>query len=427
MNPYNVLIVAPQFSPSSYPPAQRIRLFTNHLPAFEWKPIVLAVEPEFLEEEPDWEFAKLISPDLEIIRTKALSAKWTRKIGIGDMGIRSLWHQYKTAKKVCQKRKIDLLFISGPPWHTFLVGPWIRRSFGIPYVLDYIDPWVSAMGENSTPWEKVYWFRQMAIALEPAVVRDAAHIISVSEGLNSGILSRYSFLKKENFTAIPYGAEKSDFDSVRQGPKTNRFFVPRDQLFHIVFVGAMMPKAYGTLRALFNAMKKIEKDRPDLYRRIRFHFIGTTYAVNTNKELVNPVAREMGLSDIVHEYPQRVSYFEARTLLIQANAILAFGSSEILYAASKIYPCILANQTLLAIFHSNSNVADVVREANAGELITYSTDQPVETKVEEIAAALKKITQPGYVKSKTNWQAFEKYSANNMAGKLARVFDEIVQ
>ena len=43
-----VLIIAPDFTPSSYPPALRARFFAQHLPEFGWKPIVLAADPEQL-------------------------------------------------------------------------------------------------------------------------------------------------------------------------------------------------------------------------------------------------------------------------------------------------------------------------------------------------------------------------------------------
>ena len=422
-----VLIIMPQFSPSSYPVVHRARFFTNHLEEFGWKPIVLTVEPQYLEEEPDWEFHKLIPKSLEIIRTPALSAKWTRKFGVGDLGIRSLWHHLRSAKKICKERKIDLLFIPAPPWHPFLIGPMIKKSFKIPYILDYTDPWVSSMGEYAPLWKKSYWFRKMAIWLEPFVVRHADHIVSVSDGTNEGIRSRYPFLKPEQFTSIPLGGEASDFEAIRKNPTKNNFFKENNGFFNFVYTGAMLPKAYGTLRTLFSALKKIEKDDPSLYSRIRLHFIGTTYAVNPSKRLVTPVAEEMGLSGIIYEYPKRVPYLEASTLLKQADAILAFGSAEPHYTASKIYPCILADRPLLAIYHEASSVVDVMKETKAGEVITYSTDRPVETKIEQIASTIKKMMRAEYAKPKTNWQAFEKYSARNMTKRLVDVFNCVLK
>lgn len=420
-----VLIIGPCFSPSSYPPSHRIRLFTNHLEEFDWKPIVLTVEPVYLEENLDWAFAQLIPKNLEVVRTKAFSTRWTRKLGIGDLGIRSFWFQLQAARRVCRQRKIDLVFIPGPPWHTFLVGPRLKREFGIPYVMDYIDPWVMSLGEHDPPWSKAYWFRKMAIFLEPYAVRHVDHIVAVSDGTNDGVRCRYEFLSPEMCTGIPYGGELSDFEYVRQQPKENAFFDPRDGYFNFVYIGAMLPKAYDTLRTLFSAFLQLKETHPELYRRLRCYFIGTTYAANPDNGLVKPVADEMGVGDVIFEHPKRIPYLDAVDVLCQADGILVLGTTEIHYTASKIYPCIMANKPILAMFHRASSVVDVMTLTNSGELITYDSRETVEFKVNEISAAMLKIISPGYIKPETKWDEFEKYSARSMTVRLAAVFDKV--
>jgi hypothetical protein len=32
------------------------------------------------------------------------------------------------------------LLLFGPPWFSFALGPMMKRRFGVPYVVDYIDP-----------------------------------------------------------------------------------------------------------------------------------------------------------------------------------------------------------------------------------------------------------------------------------------------
>ena len=55
-----VLIVGPDFTPSSYPPALRIRFFAQHLREFGWEPIVLTTDPGYYEWEVDPENEKLL-------------------------------------------------------------------------------------------------------------------------------------------------------------------------------------------------------------------------------------------------------------------------------------------------------------------------------------------------------------------------------
>ncbi|HZU23566.1 MAG TPA: hypothetical protein VE998_12095, partial [Terriglobales bacterium] len=111
----SVVILAPDFSPSSHPPALRARFFAPHLPEFGWKPIVIATAPEYYETVVDAENNRLLPGDLEVVRTRALSAKFTRRIGLGDLGWRSLWHHWRALKQVIREHKPDLLFLPTPP------------------------------------------------------------------------------------------------------------------------------------------------------------------------------------------------------------------------------------------------------------------------------------------------------------------------
>lgn len=421
-----VAVVAPQFVPCSYPPAHRVRFFTNHLEDFGWRSVVLCVEERYMEEPADQEFTKMIPEDLEVIQVRALSPRWTRKIGIGDLGIRCFPYMLGRVRQLCRERAIDVLFIPGPPWHTFLVGPKIKREFGLPFVIDYIDPWVSSWGEGDPPWKKAFWYRQMAKLLEPAAVRQVDHIVAVSEGTNDGVRCRYPFLQPEQFTAIPYGGEPGDFEHLKNNPRPNPYWDKDDGNFHLSYVGAMLPKAFGTLRALFAALVRIREQSPGMYQRLRLHFFGTTYDPNPKKGLVLPVAQEMGVADIVSEHPKRIPYLDANSILCQSDALIGLGTSEAHYTASKIFPCILAQRPLLAAYHEASSVVDILRTAGVGGLITYSDAAPVETKVDEIQAKLTELVEAqGQAQAPLDLSAFEGLTARKMAADLAAVFDRV--
>jgi hypothetical protein len=420
-----VAIVAPQFAPCSYPPAIRVRFFTNHMKQFGWHPIVLTVEPQYMEEPRDWEFSRMIPDDLDMVRVRALPPKWTRKLGVGDLGIRCFPYMVRELRQLCRQRHIDALFIPGPPWHTFMVGPKIKREFGIPYVIDYIDPWVSSWGDGEPIWKKAFWYRQMAILLEPFAVRHVDHVTAVSEGTNNGVRSRYPFMPSDMFTAIPYGGEPADFEYLKNNPRPNSYWDKDESNFHVCYVGAMLPKAYDTLRALFSALIQIREQNPALYSRFRFHFIGTTYDPDPKRGLVMPVAKEMGLEGIVTEHPKRIPYLEAMNVLCQSDALVAMGTSERHYTASKIFPCILAKRPLLAIYHEDSSVVAIMRKAKVGELVTYSDRGPVLTKISEIREKLTDIAMNPDGGPALDLSHFEDLTARKMTSKLACILEQI--
>ena len=422
-----VLIVAPSFIPSSYPPTHRVRFFARHLPEFGWEPEVVTVHAASMGEPADPEIGRLVPPGLRITRSGALPLALTRRVGIGDLGYRSLLPMRRVLVDVVERRRPDLVFIPGPPWPAFLQGPYLRRRFGIPYVIDYIDPWVSAMGADGRWWTKAFWYRQLALRLEPRVVRDASHFVAVSDGTNDGVRARYPWLPADRFTGIPYGFEASDVEALRATPRPNPFWDAADGNLHLVYVGAMLPNGFETLRALFAGVAALRESAPELFARLRLHFFGTTYDPNVKSGLVLPVAREMGLADHVTEHPARVPYLDALNILCTADVILGLGSTERHYTASKIFTNILARRPMLAIYHEASSVCDIVREAHAGELVTYSDESRAEDHVAEISSALRRVLTPGsFDPAKVRWDHFEEYSARNMTRQLAGIFDSVV-
>jgi hypothetical protein len=106
------------------------------------------------------------------------------------------------------------------------------------------------------------------------------------------------------------------------------------------------------------------------------------------KEMVLPVAKEEGVGEIVSEHPERIPYLEALRVLVSADLILALGSSERHYTASKIFPNLLARRPLLAIYHEASSVCNTLRKAKSGRLITFNDLKPAEAQVDKIVRAL---------------------------------------
>jgi glycosyltransferase involved in cell wall biosynthesis len=420
-----VAIIAPQFLPCSYPPTHRVRFFAKHLRQFGWESIILCVESQFMEEPEDEELTRMLNNEFRTINVRALSPSWTRLLGIGDLGIRCFPYMLRRVRKLCKEEKLDMLFIPGPPWHTFLIGRLIKQEFGIPYVIDYIDPWVMSLGKDDPPWKKAYWFRKMAMVLEPWALKNVDHVVAVSDGTNEEIRRRYSNLGGEMFTGIPFGGEPSDFAYLRNNPRGQDYWDSRDGALHLVYVGAMLPKGYATLRTLFAACLHLQKREPSLGNRIRLHFFGTTYDPNPQGGLVGPIAKEMGLEDVVKEYPRRIPYLDAANLLCRADIILALGTTEHHYTASKIFSCLLANRPLLAIYHELSSVVTYLEHANRGPVITYNDEQTAETRVISVANRISEIVSSKITIPDLEISQFETLTACSMAKRLADVFNEL--
>jgi len=424
-----VLIIGADFVPSSLPPATRIRFFASHLPEFGWRPIVLTTSPEYYEGKSDPENEHLLRDDLEIIRVSAFSTRLTRKVGIGDIGMRSLLQHWNAVKRICSTRKIDSILIPVPPSITMVLGRLAYRRFKIPYVIDYIDPWVTDFYDKVPKAERPpKWALANALSrtVEPYALKHVAHITGVSQGTTDSVINRYQWLSNDRATEIPYGAEAADFDYLRSNPRRQSVFNNQDGYFHISHVGACIPAMHETVRALFQAISLGLRDTPELFSRIRLHFIGTSYASNGNAPSdVRRLAREANIAELVEEQPSRVTYLESLQLMLDSHALLLLGSNEKHYTASKAFPCILANRPLLAIFHQASSVINIMRQTEAGELVTYSDDDGPDRQVGNIKLALERLVGNEHPLTPRNMDALEQYSTLAMSARLAACLNSI--
>ncbi len=426
-----VAIIAPDFCPSSMPPALRSRFFTDHLREFGWEPVVIATAPEFYEWGTDPENERLLRGDYEVIRTEALRPNWTRKLGIGDLGLRSLWHNWRALSALVQRRRVDLLLITVPPFYPMLLGRLANMRFGLPYIVDFQDPYVTDYYKTVTPEQRPpKWRMARAVAgvVEPFSIRRAAHLVSVDAAYLRSMPDRYAWISPADITGIQLGVEPSDFDYLRAHPRTNSIFRRDDGLRHISYVGRGGPDMLPVLRVLFRSVRHLAEVEPDLMRRVRFHFVGTNYATgNMVRELVMPLARELGVERFVDEHPGRVAYLDAVQILLDSAALLVPGSTSSHYSASKLFPYILANRPLLPIFHSGSSVVRILKETRAGTAIVFDDASSIEGLQPEVENRLRELLSlPLDAHPATDWQAFEPYTSRSVCANLAMVLEQAI-
>jgi glycosyltransferase involved in cell wall biosynthesis len=423
----SVVIVAPHFPPSNLTAGHRTRLLGMHLHKFGWRVCVLSVDPRYYAEALDPELEKLVPPQLEVVRTRALPIRPLRLVG--DLGIRSFWWHYRELGRLIRRREVDLVYIPIPPNFSAVLGPLVQLRYGVPFAVDYIDPWVHPWPGCEVPLSKAWCAFQLGKMLEPLVLGRVRLVTGVAAGYYEGALRRSPWLDPSRCVAMPYGAEEGDFDFLDRHPRRPFLFDTHDGNRHIVYAGAMLPRAYSTLEALFTAVRQLSECDPQASSRLRLHFVGTgSVPSDPSSHLVTPWAERLGVAEMVREHPARISYLDALNHLKHADAVLVLGSSEPHYTASKVFQAVLARRPVIGILHAQSTAADILKQANAGPVVTFDDAEPALSRVEQIEGALREALQDGsYVPEKVNWTAFRAYSAEAMAERLAAAFDAALE
>jgi hypothetical protein len=398
---------------------------------FGWEPHVLAVQPDCVEGVQDPLLFKTVPPHIPVTYTRALPIRQTRLLSISNLGLRCFPYLLRAGDSLLREKKFDLVYFSTTVFMVMALGfGWYRR-FGVPYILDFQDPWLSDYykqpGAAPPPGGRLkYEIAQFqAQLLEPMALSKVGHVISVSPAYPKILQQQYSHLRLEQFTVLPFGAPETDF---KQLPKFNiqqKIFDLNDHIRHWVYVGRGGNDMALALRTLFLSIQSERQRHPEQWQSVRLHFVGTSYAPKDRAvKTVEPIAQELGVADLVTEHEHRIPYFEALQVLADSDAILLIGSNDAGYTASKLYPCILARKPILAIFHRQSSVVDILHRTQAGKSVTFAPENQPGDLLTEVTIQLRELLSlPKGYQPETNWGAFQPYTAREMTRQQCAIFD----
>ncbi len=420
-----ILILYPHFPPSNLAGVHRPRLFAQHLPEFGWEPIVLTVDESFYEEELDWNLEKLLPKGLRIEKVKAF--KNTKPRLIGDIGLRAFYQLYKRAKQLIKGEQIDFLYIPIPSFYCALLGRLLNSSTGIKYGIDYIDPWVHQFPGSDKFLSRHWLSTRISKFLEPIALKKASLITGVAEGYYTPVLERNPHLKTQAKNgAMPYGGEEKDHDMLNKIIVEPYLFHNKENKIQFVYAGAMLPKAYKPLEAIFESIA----ENSEQFQNVEFHFIGTGSSPNDPESYnIKPLAEKYNLWQTnVYEYPKRIPYLDVLIHLNITDAILILGSTEPHYTPSKTYQGVLSKKPLMAVLHKESTAVNVIRNSKAGVVLDFDGENNLGFIRDNFLSFFENF-QKFYLDfdpEKVGKTIFEQYSARNVTMQLAILLDTVL-
>lgn len=430
-----VLIVSPHFPPFNGADMHRVRQSLPYFAELGWEAVVLAAKPEAIEGSTDPHLLATVPPETEVERVPAVPYRWTRRIGFGSLAFRLFPFLARVGDRrlgEAQRRgqPFDLVYFSTTQFPVLALGPYWHRRFGVPFVVDMQDPWRSDhyLKMPSTQRPPKFWLSYRTdCVLESFAMPRAAGLVSVSEAYVETLRTRYPALAERPAAVIPFGGATTDFEVLERIAPANPIFDPHDGHVHVVYVGRGGHDLVLATKTLFRALRHGLERRPDLYGRLRLHFVGTDYAPEgQGQKTLEPLAEAFGVVNQVREYPDRVPYFTALQLLRQAHMLVMPGSNDAAYTASKLYPYILARRPLLAVFHARSSVVDILRQTRAGEVVSFEGSESFEELAHDVFEVWTSLLERLPFEPETDWNAFEPYTAREMTRRQVALFEEVL-
>ncbi len=377
-----VLIVSPHFPPVNAPDMQRGRMSLPYYRDYGWEPVVLAVGPRWQEVVLEPELSATVPADVRVEYTAAVPPRLSHALGIGNLGLRGWPFLWRRGARLLRREKFDLVFFSTTQFIALAMGPDWRRRFGVPFVIDIQDPWrtdyYERPGSRKPPGGWKYQFaRLQARMLEGPTYLRAGAVMSVSPSYLEDLDTRYPGFRGIPRAVIGFGASRNDLEEARKLPAPSYRYDRSHGEVHLLYSGAAGPVMPHALTVLFTGLRRYRELHPDRARRLRFHFVGTSYvAPGRGKPSVRPVAAVCGVEDMIEEVPHRIGHLEALRLQLDADGLLLPGSSDLAYSPSKVFPYYLSGRPILGLVFRDSVMEHLLDELGCAYLVRFRLNEP---------------------------------------------------
>ncbi|MFH1559942.1 MAG: glycosyltransferase family 4 protein [Chloroflexota bacterium] len=437
-----VLVLAYYFPPTGGAGVWRTLKFVKYLPAWGWKPMVVTPRnPDYPYHDPS--LLQEVPLEAEVHRVSSIElGRWYRRlmkklalprhkdaaadpqptspqpprpkhpffrlardlvynfIFVPDFHIGWIPFAVVRGLSLLRRHNIDVVYATGNPFSTFLAGLWISLLSGKPLVLDMRDPWAL----------NPYYPQDRSGALhrfwERRCISRARRVLFVGDGFCQGYREYYRDMPQEKFTFITHGYDSDDFQSL----------VPcKGDRFTISHIGTLT--SLRTPDALFQAVRKLLGEQPELEARICIRFVGA------ESYYAKEVSRALGLQKVVEIIPY-VDHRASLQYMLDSHVLLLLSyhlSNPLLTSITgKVYEYLASGVPILALT-PEAGAASMIREARAGMVV--DPDDPVAIK--EALFRMYQDYERGEESCATDMAYVQRFDRKVLAGELSSLLDEV--
>lgn len=351
---------------------------------FGWQPSVLTVTEDKFSEK-DESLLKYISPDTDVIKSKSFEpfvlyrkflgkekdspliasetiskenksfshriSVWIRmNLFIPDARAGWYFSGVKKATEYIKKNKVDAIVSIGPPHTAQLIGKKLSKKFNVPFVPVFIDPWTDIIYYNEHKRSRLT--KIIDTAFEKSVIKQAAHIIFVTDTMRTDFIKKFSFAGEKS-SVLYWGFNEEDFENLEP-------YKWQDEGKVLVHAGNIFD--YQNPVNFWNFIGNKNKTG----EKIKIKFIGTVSPV------IKRTIEEAGLSADT-EYPGFLPYKEMLSRLLGADYLMVC-ASEPRHVPGKLFEYLRIGKPIIAFGNGNEEVNSILSKTGGGMLFHYDSD-----------------------------------------------------
>jgi glycosyltransferase involved in cell wall biosynthesis len=365
----NVLMVAYHYPPQKGSSGLlRTLKFSRYLLENGWKPTVLTVNPRAYELCDDSQLSD-IPKEVEVIRAFAvdtkrhlsISGRYPRFAALPDRWVSWMVGAIPAGLQAIRRNKIDVIFTTYPIATSPLIGYYLHKFTGKPWVLDLRDP----MMDDDHPTDAAV--RKSYAKVESNAVANASCIIFTAAASRDIYLQRYPSLRPESCAVISNGFDEEDFTAL-QPRDTTKNSGPLD----LLHAGLIYPHERNP-QPFFEALSRLKKSGA-----ISAQTLQIKLRSSGNEAEYARVLKALGIDDFVSllpPIPYRESLQEAAH---SAGLLLLQGPSCDHQIPAKAYEYLRIGRPILALASRSGATAGLLRECGVETIVNIDDSQEIE-------------------------------------------------
>lgn len=422
-----LLIISPYFVPTNAADMHRVRTslpyYTNH----GWEAEIITVAPRYNDMIEDELLEKSLPAGVVIHYVKALNKRWTSKLGLGSIALRSIWFYYAAVNKLLKNASYNLIFFSTTQFPVFILAVLWKARFKIKIVFDIQDPWHTNHYKQQPKAErpKKYWFSyHLNKTLEPIAMNAVDGLISVSPGYLKTLVARYPRLNGIPAVAIPFGLHLPDLDIAKAYEYKQPSVINNSKTFNLVYIGRGGYDLIPAFRHLLKAIQLGLQTDASIFQQVRIQLFGTSYAAaGFGRSTFTNEVEAHGLSAIVCESTDQLAYYQTINSLRAADLLFIPGPDQKDYTASKLFPYLMAQRPILAIVHPASAATSILNKTPHAHVFSLHENQL--SLISHIKTYLKNQMKLHNKGVEYTLSTISEYTSSHLTGIQTQLFDQV--
>ncbi|UCV17309.1 glycosyltransferase [Ferribacterium limneticum] len=332
---------------------QRTLGFARALPALGWQPAILSAHPRAYEQARPEQPGSL--PDslqvhrafaLDTSRHLAFFGRYPLSMALPDRWVTWLLGAIPAGLAMICQLKPAVLWSTYPIATAHLIGYWLARVSGLPWVADFRDP----MAHEGYPPDQRAW--QSFLKVEQRVFSRANLCVFATEGAAQLYRKRYP-RAADRIRVIENGYDEADFVAA----ETNLTNTPLNPgAFTLLHSGIVYPEWRNPIHLLQAIRQLLDVGRIDP-ASFRLRFRAPVHDAFLKEQIV-----KLQLEQLVEIFPS-VPYQDALAEMIRADGLLVLQSDGCNdQIPAKFYEYIRAGRPILALTDSAGDTAEAMRK-----------------------------------------------------------------